>query len=447
MHGSVKQTTTLIDTVSQKLRGLPPYVRYALAGLDRRFALLVIGFSGADLELGDDYLPLLCEGRHVTWIVNPDREPSPFVAAKLHEIGGVVVKARLPEIFAELDEAIALGTQAVEIYSRFGDPVGEALARATLAWCFLENEQAGPAFEHAERAMLFFEGQPVSPPKAMAAAVLALSHVLLGRPIEARPIARDAAQLIAACDAPSLRPPLRLLQRFLEPEPLPRAAEARAETSAVEAMMLDAERGNRTGDYERALELLANAEARPDATASERARIAGDRANVLQSAGRDLEAAAAYQTAAALLRAVGLVKAAQEALCQGAVSLRHAGQFAKAEEWLRALIAEPAVGGVAAQARLALINVLIHLRIAGNQRPLSEIETLLRDTFAQPLDDGNLAQALLASAQIHLLAGRRSEAQRQLELARGAFIRVNSPYVELVEEQLAKLREILTQRA
>ena len=80
IHGSAAAVSTLRDTVSQKIRGLPLYVRSRLAALYRQYHVLVVGFSGADLEFGDDYLAfsaIQSEGPGITWLVRPpDASPA-----------------------------------------------------------------------------------------------------------------------------------------------------------------------------------------------------------------------------------------------------------------------------------------------------------------------------------------------------------------------------------
>ena len=60
IHGSAGPEQTLIDTVGQKLRGLPSYVLARLAKLYRSHHVVVLGYSGGDLEFGADYLALRC---------------------------------------------------------------------------------------------------------------------------------------------------------------------------------------------------------------------------------------------------------------------------------------------------------------------------------------------------------------------------------------------------
>ncbi len=58
IHGSAHAEDGLIDTVGQKLRGLAPLVRARLSELFEAHPVLVVGFSGGDLEFGSDYLAL-----------------------------------------------------------------------------------------------------------------------------------------------------------------------------------------------------------------------------------------------------------------------------------------------------------------------------------------------------------------------------------------------------
>jgi hypothetical protein len=86
IHGSAAAVSTLRDTVSQKIRGLPLYVRSRLAALYRQYHVLVVGFSGADLEFGDDYLAfsaIQSEGPGITWLVRPpDASPAGAIVSR-----------------------------------------------------------------------------------------------------------------------------------------------------------------------------------------------------------------------------------------------------------------------------------------------------------------------------------------------------------------------------
>ena len=75
IHGSAIPDSPLIDTVGQKLRGLAPVVRERLRALFAQHPVLVLGYSGGDLEFGSDYLTLqsVPPGRaRLWWVVRPE---------------------------------------------------------------------------------------------------------------------------------------------------------------------------------------------------------------------------------------------------------------------------------------------------------------------------------------------------------------------------------------
>ena len=105
IHGSVTETTTLVDTVRQKLQGLPVAIRETLAALFRRHPVLVLGYSGADLSFGDDYLALLSAtdtSPGIAWLVRPGTPPRPAVREILERAGdrGAMIIDSLPQVFA-----------------------------------------------------------------------------------------------------------------------------------------------------------------------------------------------------------------------------------------------------------------------------------------------------------------------------------------------------------
>jgi hypothetical protein len=58
VHGSVARTSTMVDTLRQRVLGRPRALEAALARLFRDHAVLVVGFSGADLAYDPQYLSL-----------------------------------------------------------------------------------------------------------------------------------------------------------------------------------------------------------------------------------------------------------------------------------------------------------------------------------------------------------------------------------------------------
>lgn len=109
IHGSVTNASTLVDTVSQKSRGLPVYFRERIEREFARHHVVVIGFSGADLQFDDAYLPFEIAadtGLGVTWLTRPgslDRMPD-RAKAVIDRMGKhcAVIEGDLPGFFAKL---------------------------------------------------------------------------------------------------------------------------------------------------------------------------------------------------------------------------------------------------------------------------------------------------------------------------------------------------------
>ena len=134
IHGTVTESATLVDTVTQKLRGLPLSIRHTLDAVFHDQHVLVVGYSGADLSFGDDYLALSGVSPHtpgITWLVPPQYRDS--VPARVREAveragaGGCIVYDTLPEFWERLgvdvpaspagSDAIAADTAAARVRS------------------------------------------------------------------------------------------------------------------------------------------------------------------------------------------------------------------------------------------------------------------------------------------------------------------------------------------
>ncbi len=145
IHGSVTTETSLVDTVSQKLRGLPVHLRAQLAALYREFHVLVLGFSGADLNFGSDYLALSSidpDGPGITWVVRPGQPVSPHVrdAVKLAGSRGAVIEAELPAFFTRLGLTLEDGPA---IDAAMAKERSEAAVREAIT-SFYEEPHIGP---------------------------------------------------------------------------------------------------------------------------------------------------------------------------------------------------------------------------------------------------------------------------------------------------------------
>ena len=109
IHGSAHAPETLIDTVSQKRRGLPAPMRELLSNLYRTRHVLVLGYSGADLRLDENYLgfsAIDANSPGITWVVHPGSTPSDPVQALKGRVGDsmTIVSAELPDVFRRLGE-------------------------------------------------------------------------------------------------------------------------------------------------------------------------------------------------------------------------------------------------------------------------------------------------------------------------------------------------------
>jgi tetratricopeptide (TPR) repeat protein len=152
IHGSAGANSTLIDTVSQKLRGIDPHVRAALTALFEKYQVVVIGYSGGDLEFGADYLALRCVPagtRRIDWVTRPEERDhiDPNTAALVHDRGQFVMLTMADALEAlgagpmtlEWDAAERamrveeLRDQAVDLYARLGNVNALALCMRLLS--------------------------------------------------------------------------------------------------------------------------------------------------------------------------------------------------------------------------------------------------------------------------------------------------------------------------
>ncbi len=132
IHGSAKDAASLVDTVTQKLHGLPDEVRATVAALASEAHFLFLGFSGADLAFSHDYLGIgeaVSRGRGVTWLLAPARPVPEEVAAVVAAAGedGAVVRGMLPGFLGHL------GLEVEEPEAAAADAQAQADARARTA--------------------------------------------------------------------------------------------------------------------------------------------------------------------------------------------------------------------------------------------------------------------------------------------------------------------------
>lgn len=154
IHGTVGAETTFVDTVSQKMRGLGPAKRTHLRAVYDTFHTLVVGFSGADLAFGQDYLAFdALQGRSatrtaLTWVVRAGDKTRPEVTTLLERVNAAPLVGSLPEIFARLGVAVEAATKEDEALRA---TIGERV-RAGVTARLASGQDAAP------RALLFCAG-------------------------------------------------------------------------------------------------------------------------------------------------------------------------------------------------------------------------------------------------------------------------------------------------
>ena len=111
VHGSVERRDSMVDTLQQRVRGLTADLEWSLLQLLERHHVLVLGFSGADLDYNPSYLQLraaAAESPGLTFLVRSGSPPRPSVVALANEYGpkAAVELGTLPDwLFAVLETA------------------------------------------------------------------------------------------------------------------------------------------------------------------------------------------------------------------------------------------------------------------------------------------------------------------------------------------------------
>jgi hypothetical protein len=155
IHGSAAPGSTLVDTVGQKIRGLPAHLRSSLEALYRRGPLVILGYSGGDLEFGADYLGMrsIPVGTDwIRWVCRPGEEAKvPGIVHALLAGRGRVVSLEQRELLESLGAGpIALEWNAasrVVVLQRLRDLVAQMFDklddRNVLAFCMRLLSVAG----------------------------------------------------------------------------------------------------------------------------------------------------------------------------------------------------------------------------------------------------------------------------------------------------------------
>ena len=133
IHGSVTSYESLIDTVTQKARGLSTAKRLALSGLLRECEIVVMGFSGADLDFDLDYIPFteaMESGSTVTWISYPGSRLNESVAKLMQRYGDSFrrIETELPAFF----QSMGVTQEQIAPYLAPTNPVASEQSRDAL---------------------------------------------------------------------------------------------------------------------------------------------------------------------------------------------------------------------------------------------------------------------------------------------------------------------------
>ena len=115
LHGSAEDPTTLVDTLAQRKRGLPPSATRCLRHLLGFGHWLFLGYSGDDLAAEPNYLylrPGIAEAQGFTWLVREGSTARPAVEKLVREYGSraSVVVGDLPDWLEAFAESVAPGT-------------------------------------------------------------------------------------------------------------------------------------------------------------------------------------------------------------------------------------------------------------------------------------------------------------------------------------------------
>lgn len=135
LHGSAPRRATLVDLAAQKRRGLPPQWQDWLEWNFASSRVIVAGFSGADLALGDDYLRLKASSSrtpHLSWLVRPGQKPASEAEAVMRLLGrrGGFVEGVLPDAWPSLGAPdVARSTNDVRV-----DDAEPDVSAAIAAW-------------------------------------------------------------------------------------------------------------------------------------------------------------------------------------------------------------------------------------------------------------------------------------------------------------------------
>jgi tetratricopeptide (TPR) repeat protein len=155
VHGSANEAETLVDLANQKARGVPPTLRARLARAFAEHPVLVLGFSGADLGLGEDYIGLGAAAPHTPWLrwaTRGDRPPLDAAQQAVDAVrDGTFVAGELPALLEGLGVPVPPRRDAATRQNSPGDWVDD----------WLGGPHASPEASMATCArLLMYSGEP-----------------------------------------------------------------------------------------------------------------------------------------------------------------------------------------------------------------------------------------------------------------------------------------------
>lgn len=99
IHGSADNPAHAIDTVKQKLRGLPIEKKDTMKRIIECNHILFMGFSGEDFLFGTDYIPVQKSKLGITWIAHPGSQFNAITKQILTETKANVLHITLQEFY------------------------------------------------------------------------------------------------------------------------------------------------------------------------------------------------------------------------------------------------------------------------------------------------------------------------------------------------------------
>ncbi|HET8773725.1 MAG TPA: SIR2 family protein, partial [Thermoanaerobaculia bacterium] len=306
----------------------------------RRTADLAAGLADAEDLLGSTRALLTAldapiPAGHTESALPDDRTYGPLQAPE-------VLLRRAYESQDDAQAAVALARDAYAAWSEAGDLEGMSVAAAALVQFAFRVPDATAAAEFGRRGLLLTRGEAPSARVVLFQALLAWACSVRGEMGEARRMALTADLLLTTLDDPellALRPLLSKIHEATEEWVRLDVSEGRS-TDPVYAMVEEGRRLKVVGELDAAVAEMDRALELPALTPLQRAQVHAERANVLQSASREAEAADAYRQAARMLREAGAEDSAVAAEVSAATSLRRGGRLDESNAELRLLMSQ-----------------------------------------------------------------------------------------------------------